>query len=117
MYIPLVTIPSLNAEGIININDLAEFNKEAISAIFSDFCRQTPAVLFGAKSQQCLAGPCDDVIYFEDIDRHITTITMVWDTVLKKFKLQWDTLVALKDKEDPETHKHRKKYVSRDREN
>ena len=51
MDIPLETILSLNAEGIININDLAEFDTEDISAIVSDFCRRIPEALFGAKSQ------------------------------------------------------------------
>jgi hypothetical protein len=107
MAIPNATVLQLVAEGINNVDDLSEFDKDTIQQIASNL-RRPPAgahYVFGAKSQKRLTAACDIVRYYETIGRTITAANLVWNTVIKNFEIQWKALQDKKKGDEPETPK------------
>ena len=78
MAIPHLTVLELVNEGINDVDDLSEFDKETINQIASNLRR--PAVapvaggsfVFGAKSQKRLIIACDLVRFYSTVGRPIT---------------------------------------------
>ena len=62
MEISSATMASLSVEWITDINNLPEFEKEAISEISSDFWRRNPPIIVGAKYHKRLAVACNSLL-------------------------------------------------------
>ena len=123
MAIPVATVLQLQQEGIISVDDLAEFDKTSISQIADNLRRPggripdptpgappgatipTPPFVFGAKSQQRLNVACNIVRCYNMIGRTITAANMQWTHVLSNFKDLWKAIEDRKDSDDPETPK------------
>jgi hypothetical protein len=97
MAIPNATVVQLVSAGINTVDDLARFDKDTINQIASNL-RRPPAgqhYIFGAKSQNRLTAAAEIVRYYDTVGRTLTSAKLIWDTVIKRFEIQWK---ALKDK-------------------
>ncbi|KAL3927725.1 MAG: hypothetical protein SGBAC_012965, partial [Bacillariaceae sp.] len=103
MAIPAASVPALPNEGITTISDLLDFDKMSIAEMAANFRRADPVVLFGAKSQKRLTVACNAVKYYEAIGQPLTARMMMWTPVLRNFEVQYATLLALKDQDEPDT--------------
>lgn len=115
MGIPLQTFQKMQAEGIANVDDLDEFDKDGLAKL-ADNLRQppgripdpngggatipTPAYVFGAKLQKRLKVACNLVQYYETVGRELTTANIRWFNVMKKFEIQWKALKGRQDRDD-----------------
>jgi hypothetical protein len=107
MAIPNATVLQLVAEGIDSVDDLAEFDKDTIYQIASNL-RRPPAgahYVFGAKSQKRLVAAAEIVRYYETVGRPLTAANLMWNTVIKRFDIQWKALKDKKDQDEPDTPK------------
>ena len=108
MAIPAATVPSLQAEGINAVADLAEFHKDDITAIAKNF-RSTAGggapIVFGAKSLKRLIVAADMVRYYNATGRPLTAANMQWIPTGKNFEIQWKALKQLKDDDEPDAPK------------
>lgn len=103
MAIPAASVPALQNEGITTIADLLDFDKTSIAEMAANFRRATPVVIFGAKSQKRLTVACNAVKYYDAIGHPLTAGIMMWTPVLRNFEVQYATLLALKDQDEPDT--------------
>ena len=81
LAIPTDTVTALQAEGISDPGDLAEFDKDSIHQIAATFCRANPIVVFGAKSQNRMIAACDLMKYYELVDRPLTVQNIRWNII------------------------------------
>jgi hypothetical protein len=112
MGIPHDTVIQLVQEGIDEVQDLAEFDRDALTQ-FADNLRRPgaripnpdpaaparatfaqPPCSFGAKAQKRLLAACDLVRYYVTVDRALTPANMQREPVMKNFIVSWK---ALKD--------------------
>ena len=118
MRIQHATVVQLALEGIQTVDDLADFDKEALQQLADNLRRPggkvpnpdpgaaagstipTPAFVFGAKSQKRLGIACELVRYYDTVGRDLTAANMRWNNVIKNFEKQWK---ALKPKKDDDT--------------
>ena len=118
MGIPVRTIEQLVNEGIMNVGDLEEFDKDSIKQIAENLRRPggrmadpnpaaapgatvpTTPYVFGAKSQKRLTVATLAVRYYNAIGRELTPGCMQWNPVLQNFEQQWDALKERKDASD-----------------
>jgi hypothetical protein len=118
MGIPNPTIAQMQAEGITNVQDLADFDKESLQQLADNLRRPggrvqdpnpnaapgttipTPAFVFGAKSQKKLLVATDLIKYYDATGRDYTAANLQWNHVMKNFDIQWKAL-KVKQKEDP----------------
>jgi hypothetical protein len=94
-------------KGINTVDDLAEFDKDTIVQIPSNL-RRPPAgqhFIFGAKSQKRLTVASEIVRYYDTVGRTLTPANLMWDTVIKRFEIQWKALKDKKDGDEPDTPK------------
>jgi hypothetical protein len=107
MVIPNVTVLQLVAEGIDQVDDLAEFDKDTIYQIASNLCWPPAGAhyVFGAKSQKRLVAAAEIVRYYETVGQPLTAANRMWNTVIKRFEIQWKALKDKKDGDEPETPK------------
>jgi hypothetical protein len=123
MGIPHEMVVQLALEGIESINDLADFNKDALQQLADNLrCPggripdpnpaaaagvtiPTPPFVFGAKSQKRLAVACDLVRYYNTVRRPLSAVNMQWDLVMKNFEIQWKVLKDKKDEDEPDVPK------------
>ena len=118
MGIPHETVVQLEDEGLLSLDDLTEFDDNAIKEIAANLLRPTgripdpnpgaadgatipqPPFVFGAKSQQRLKAATELTRYYATVDRPLTPASMRWIYVVSNFKDAWDLLVK-RSKEDP----------------
>ena len=118
MGVQHATVVQLALEGIHTVDDLADFDKEALQQLADNLrCPGgrapnpdpgaaagltilTPAFVFGAKSQKCLGIACELVWYYNTVGCNLTAANMQWNNVIKNFEIQWK---ALKTKRDEDT--------------
>ena len=115
MGIPHETRVQMEEEGIVTVEDLAEFDKDGLQRVADNLRRPggripdpdnagqtipTPPFVFGAKSQMRLAVACDLVRYYQATGRDLTAANMMWTHVGKNFQTQFKALKA-KAEEDP----------------
>lgn len=115
MGIPLQTFQQMQAEGIADVDDLGEFDKDGLANLADNLRRPpgripdpngggatipTPAFVFGAKSQKRLKVACDLVRYYETVGRELTAANIRWFNVMKNFEIQWKALKERQDGDD-----------------
>ena len=116
-------VVQLALEGIQTVDDLADFDKEALQQLADNLRRPggrvpnpdpgaavgstipTPAFVFGAKSQIRLGIACELVQYYNTVGRDLTAVSMRWNNVIKNFKIQWKALKTKRDEDTPEVPK------------
>mmetsp|Transcript_26699 Transcript_26699/g.37843 ORF Transcript_26699/g.37843 Transcript_26699/m.37843 type:complete len:548 (+) Transcript_26699:2141-3784(+) len=120
MGIPAATLAQVNTEGIITVDDLEDFDDDALKQLADNLRRPggqvpvdpanpgagmvaTPAFVFGAKSQARLKVACRLVRYHVTVGRPTTAANMRWNHVGKNFKVQWDALMRRKEEDRPDT--------------
>jgi len=117
----------LQTEGITNVEDLAEFTKEALKQIAENLRRPTgrkphpdagqprgpapgttipiPPFTLGAKLFMRLVAASDLLRYYVTVGRVPGAGNMQWNPVGRNFKEQWKALTDRKEDEQPETPK------------
>ena len=103
MGVQHATVVQLALEGIETVDDLADFDKEALQQLADNLRRPggrvpnpdpgaaagstipTPAFVFGAKSQKRLGIACELVRYYNTVGRDLTAANMRWNNVIKNF--------------------------------
>ena len=116
-------VVQLAQEGIQSIDDLADFDKEALQQLADNLqCLgrrvpnpdpgaavgetiPAPAFVFGAKSQKCLGIICELVRYYNTVGHDLTVASMHRNNVIKNFKIQWKALKAKKEEDTAEVPK------------
>jgi hypothetical protein len=123
MGIPHATVVQLVEEGIDEVQDLAEFDRDTLTQVADNLRRPggripnpdrdapagstiaQPPFSFGAKAQKRLLAACDLVRYYVTVDRALTPGNMQWDPVMKNFIVSWKALKDRKNDETPEVPK------------
>ena len=106
MAIPHDTVTQLATEGITNVDNLAEFDKENLQQVASNLRRPpggAAAFTFGAKSAKRLLAASNLVRFFNTIGRDLTAANMHWAPIICNFEEQWKALANKRDDDDPET--------------
>jgi hypothetical protein len=93
--IPNPTVAQMQAEGIANVQDLAD----------SRYYYPHPAFVFGAKSQERLLVAIDLIKYYDATVREYTAANLQWANVMRNFKTQWKALKVKQREDPPETPK------------
>ena len=116
MGIPAETRERIKDEGIENVGDLIDFDKEAIKLIAESLQRPagrildpndpdatipTPPFVFGAKSQKRLVEASAMVRFYDTISRELTPANMRYEPIIRNFGQQWKSLQDRKDGEKP----------------
>ena len=71
MGIPHVTVLQLQQEGILSVDDLADFDKDSLQQLADTGATiPTPPFVFGAKSQKRLLVACNLVCYYDTVGHH-----------------------------------------------
>jgi hypothetical protein len=96
MGIPNLTVAQIQADGITNVQDLANFDKESLQQLADNLRRPggrvldpnpnaapgttipTPAFLFGAKCQKRLQVATDLIKYYDATGRDYTAANLQW---------------------------------------
>ena len=123
MGVQHATVVQLALEGIQTVDDLADFDKEALQQLADNLCHPggrvpnpdpgaaaastipTPAFVFGAKSQKRLGIACELVRYYNTVGHDLTAANMRWNNVIKNFEIQWKALKTKWDEDTPEVPK------------
>ena len=105
----------LALEGIKTVDDLADFDKEALQQFVDNLRRPggrvpnpdpgaaagltipTPAFVFGEKSQKRLGIACELVWYYNTVGCDLTAANMRWNNIIKNFEIQWKALKTKRD--------------------
>jgi len=119
MAIPVATVTQLGTEGIESVDDLEEFKDPEFTQLVRNLqrppdipdpanallrIRQNPFVL-GAKSLKRLKVAANAVRYYESVGRELTPNSMHYVNTLKKFDMQWTSLLSRDDDNTPEVPK------------
>ena len=123
MGVQHATVVQLALEGIQTVDDLADFDKEALQQLADNLRRPggrvpnpdpgaatgstipTPAFVFGAKSHRGLGIACELVQYYNTVGCNLTAAKMRWNNVIKNFEIQWKALKTKRDEDTPEVPK------------
>ena len=119
MSIPPATVAQLGTEGIDLVEDLEEFKDPEFAQLVRNLqrppdipdpanallrIRQNPFVL-GAKSLKRLKVAANAVRYYESVGRNLTPTCMHYVNTLKKFDMQWTSLLSRDDDNTPDVPK------------
>ena len=106
MAIPGDTMIQLRNEGINNVADLIDFNKDTLKQVADNLRRPggripdpaanaaagatipTSPFIFGAKSQKRLLAACDLVRFYDAIGRPLTASIIQWAPIVRNFEDQ-----------------------------
>ena len=123
MGIPNATVVQIQQEGIDNVDDLVDFDKDTIEQIAANLRRPagripdpnptaavgatvpTPPFVLGAKSQQRLISASKLIRYYETVGRNATAGNLQWTPVMKNFSEQWKAMEDKKGGDAPEVPK------------
>ena len=123
MGVEHATVVQLALEGIQTVDDLADFDKEALQQLADNLRRPggrvpnpdpgaaagstipTPAFVFGAKSQKRLGIACELARYYNTVGCNLTAANMRWNNVIKNFEIQWKSLKTKRDEDTLEVPK------------
>lgn len=107
MAIPQETYDHLATEGIEQVTDLGEFDKQDIDQIAKNLRNQADgaALSFGAKSHKRMIVACEIVRYYETVGRPLTASNIAWTHVMRNFDIQWKALKEKKKEGEPTTPK------------
>ena len=123
MGVQHATVVQLALEGIQTVNNLTDFDKEALQHLADNLQRlggrvpnpdpgasigliiPTPAFVFGAKSQKRLRIACELVRYYNTMGRDLTAANMQWNNIIKNFEIQWKALKTKREEDTPEVPK------------
>ena len=123
MGVQHATVVQFALEGIQMVDDLADFDNEALQQLADNLHRpggrvpnpdpgaaagstiRTPAFVFVAKSQKRLGIVCELVWYYNTMGRNLTAANMRWNNVIKNFEIQWKALKTKRDEETPDVPK------------
>ena len=101
------TQAQLAGEGIIDLDDLTDFDNKETWAQIVENCKRLPKIAdpnngnqlvaqeqfqLSAKSLMCLQVAAKSVKYYNSIDRPLTANIMAWGKRLKNFKNEWESL-------------------------
>jgi hypothetical protein len=115
MAIPATTVIQLATEGIVTVDDLAEFYSEGLKTIVDNLRRPPgtivdpndatrripqPPFSFGGKSLLRMVAAAKCVRYYQLVDRATSAGNMNWTSTVKNFTEHWKSLEERK-KEDP----------------
>ena len=124
MGIPHATVVQMASEGIATVDDLADFDKDALKQLAENLRKPpgripdpnavvpqggqapmipTPAFTFGAKSQKRLGVACELIRFYQTVGRDPTPGNLQWTNVMKNFEIQWESLKDRKDETVPAT--------------
>ena len=120
MGIPQATYQHMHTEGILDIEHLAEFDKDSIKQLAENLRRPggtvpdpdgeegdmipTPPFVFGIRSQKRLIVACDLIRYYYATDRTITPQNVLWRQ-MSDFEIQWKALKEKQDEDAPDVPK------------
>ena len=119
MDIPARTVTAMANEGIVNVEDLAEFGMDDFKTMVDSFrnpplipdpnnatlqIRQTPFQL-GARSLKRLRVAAEAIRYYQATSRSISASNMQWTTVLQNFSDQWKSILDRKSDNTPDVPK------------
>ena len=120
MAMDAAAVAQLAVEGIINIQDLADFDEDSLKQVAENLRRPsgripdpnvgavagamipTPPFVFGAKTQMRLLVATDLVRFYETIGRDLSVTVVVWEHVMKNFNEQWKAIKDGKKATQPE---------------
>ena len=123
MGIPADTVGQMEREGITNVDDLAEFDKDTLQQLADNLRRPagrvadpnpnaaegatvpTPPFTFGVRSHKRLLVATNLIRYYQATGRDLTAGNIAWTHVMKNFEIQWKALVAKKDEDAPDVPK------------
>ena len=121
MAIPHDTVVELNNEGIVTVEDLADFDRESLKQVADNLRRPggripdptpgatrgatipKPPFVFGSKSQTRLGVACQLIRFYEMIDRPLTATNLRWNPVMRRFKEIWEAIELRKKADGPDT--------------
>ena len=120
--VPAATMDRLQQEGIASPVDLKDFDDEALKIVKENLQHPagrvadpnpnangatipTPAFVFSARSQTCLAATAKCVRFYDMIDCPIDHLNIHWMPVVKNFDIQWKALVDRKKSDEPDIPK------------
>ena len=104
MALPRATVVQLANDGIVTVEDLAEFDKSSLTQIADNLRRPcgripdptpgaaagasipTPPFVFDAKSQTCLEVAGNLICFYQTIGQPCTLANLDWTNVMSKFK-------------------------------
>ena len=110
-------------EGIQTVDNLTDFDKEALQQLADNLQRlggrvpnpdpgaaigltiPTPAFVFGAKSQKRLGIAYELVQYYNTVGRDLTAANMRWNNIIENFEIQWKALKTKREEDTPEVPK------------
>ena len=101
MAIPHATVIQLSTEGIDNVDDLGDFDKDNLNQVATILRRPPGGVVtftFGAKSQKTLLAASNLVRLYDNIGRDLTAAYMRWNPIMKNFEEQWKALIAKRER-------------------
>ena len=106
MGIPAETVIQMVNEGISTVDDLIDFDKDAIDQMANNL-RRPPggagAFAFGARSSKRLLTATKLVRFYDTIGRNITAANIAWNPIMRNFQEQWKALEERREEGDPET--------------
>ena len=96
-------------KGIINENDLVDFDETSIKQI-AKILRRPPGgaepFVFGAKTQDRLSHACNLMHYYNSTGRETTAANLCWTHVMRNFLISWKAIENKKEnRDDPEVPK------------
>jgi hypothetical protein len=106
MGIPHATVIQLQQEGIIIVDDIADFEKETIEQIAAKLRRPAGRVpdpngpANATMSQTRLVTAA--IRYYATVGRNLTLSNIMWNTVVKNFSGQWKALEEKKKGDQPD---------------
>ena len=108
MGVQHATVIQLALEGIQTVDDLTDFDKEALQQLADNLRRPrgrvpnpdpgaaagltipTPAFVFGAKSLKRLGIACELVRYYNTVGCDLTGANMRWNNIIKNFEIHME---------------------------
>ena len=90
---------ALANEGFVNELDFLDFDHATLKQSFKNTCSINPAVPIPAKSVTHLLLASTAFNYYTDTGRDITPQNMHYNNVIRGFKLEWDAITTMSEKD------------------